>query len=78
MSIGELKEALKSDDKDTIETKLKTLTEASVGIAQKAFEEAQANANAESNGNDDQQTEEKVVDAEYEEVIDNDKDKDKN
>ena len=78
VSIGELKEALKSDDKDTIETKLKTLTEASVGIAQKAFEEAQANANAESNGNDDQQTEEKVVDAEYEEVIDNDKDKDKN
>jgi len=77
-SIGELKEALKGDDRDTIETKLKTLSEASVGIAQKAFEEAQANASAESNDNDDQQTEEKVVDAEYEEVVDNDKDKDKN
>jgi len=77
-SIGELKKALKGDDRDTIETKLKTLSEASVGIAQKAFEEAQANASAESNDNDDQQTEEKVVDAEYEEVVDNDKDKDKN
>jgi len=76
-AIGELKEALKGDDKDTIETKVKNLSEASVSIAQKAFEEAQAAANTESESDDSQSTDENVVDAEYEEV-DNDKDKDKN
>ena len=56
---------------------MKSLSEASVSIAQKAFEEAQAAANTESKSDDSQSTDENVVDAEYEEV-DNDKEKDKN
>jgi len=65
-ALNDLKESLKSDDKDKIESKLKALSEASVGIAQKAFEEAQANANDESSSDDS--ADENVVDAEYEEV----------
>ncbi len=58
----------KGDEKDTIEAKVKALSEASVGIAQKAFEEAQSKANNESNNNDDSSENDNVVDAEYEEV----------
>ncbi|HJL79946.1 MAG: molecular chaperone DnaK [Gammaproteobacteria bacterium] len=65
-ALNDLKESLKSDDKDKIESKLKALSEASVGIAQKAFEEAQANANDEPSSDDS--ADENVVDAEYEEV----------
>ena len=61
-----LKDALKSDEKEKIESKLKTLSEASVGIAQKAFEEAQASTDSETTETDSK--EENVVDAEYEEV----------
>ena len=74
--IAELKEALKGDDKSTIEAKVKTLSEASVGIAQKAFEEAQskaADAEESSNGSG----EENVVDAEYEEVNEEEKTEEK-
>jgi molecular chaperone DnaK len=67
-AINELKESLKTDEKDKIEAKLKTLSEASVGIAQKAFEEAQASANEAQEDNNDTSTDENVVDAEYEEV----------
>ena len=72
-ALGDLKDALKGDEKDTIEAKLKTLSEASVGIAQKAFEEAQNKANNESNNNDDASEDDNVVDAEYEEVKEDDK-----
>ena len=48
--------------------KLKTLSEASVGIAQKAFEEAQSKANNETSDNADSSEDDNVVDAEYEEV----------
>jgi len=64
---NDLKEALKGDDKGVIEAKIKSLGEASVGIAQKAFEEAQNKA-SESQGNDSSSEKESVVDAEYEEV----------
>ena len=64
---SDLKEALKGDDKGVIEAKIKSLGEASVGIAQKAFEEAQNKAN-QSQGNDSSSEKESVVDAEYEEV----------
>ena len=64
---NDLKEALKGDDKGVIEAKIKSLGEASVGIAQKAFEEAQNKAN-QSQGNDSSSEKESVVDAEYEEV----------
>ena len=59
--------SLKGEDKGVIEAKIKSLGEASVGIAQKAFEEAQNKAK-ESQGNDNTSEEESVVDAEYEEV----------
>jgi molecular chaperone DnaK len=75
-AIAELKEALKGDDKSTIEAKVKTLSEASVGIAQKAFEEAQSKAadtEESSNGSGD----ENVVDAEYEEVNEENKTEEK-
>ncbi len=75
-AIAELKEALKGDDESTIEAKVKTLSEASVGIAQKAFEEAQskaADAEESSNGSG----EENVVDAEYEEVNEEEKTEEK-
>ena len=66
-SLNDVKEAIKTDDKDKIESKLKILSEASVGIAQKAFEEAQAKAQNETQS-DESDDEENVVDAEYEEV----------
>ncbi len=66
-SLNDVKEAIKTDDKDKIESKLKKLSEASVGIAQKAFEEAQAKAQNETQS-DESDDEENVVDAEYEEV----------
>ncbi len=66
-AVSDLKEALKGDDKGVIEAKIKSLGEASVGIAQKAFEEAQNKAK-ESQGNDNSSEKESVVDAEYEEV----------
>ena len=66
-AIAELKDALKEDDKEIIEAKIKTLSEASVGMAQKAFEEAQTKANADNATSDDKGVED-VVDAEYEEV----------
>ena len=75
-AIAELTEALKGDDKSTIEAKVKTLSEASVGIAQKAFEEAQSKAadtEESSNGSGD----ENVVDAEYEEVNEENKTEEK-
>ena len=40
--IGELEEALKTDDKDQIDEKIKTLSEASASLAQKLYEEQQA------------------------------------
>jgi molecular chaperone DnaK len=71
-AIGDLKEALKSDDKESLEAKTKALAEASAGLAQKAYEQAQAaesggsEADAQGGANDG------VVDAEFEEVNDDD------
>ena len=71
-AIEELEEAAKGDDKDEIEAKTKALSEASAGLAQKMYAEAQqaeagaagadAGAKAESGAADD------AVDAEFEEV----------
>jgi len=71
-AIGDLKDALKSDDKDTIEAKTKALAEASAGLAQKAYEQAQA---AESGGPEAEaqgSADDGIVDAEFEEVNDED------
>ena len=66
-AIADLKTALESDDKDTIETKTAALTEASGGLAQKLYAEQQAAGEGASEspegGADDD-----VVDAEFEEV----------
>ena len=75
-AIAELTEALKGDDKSTIEAKVKTLSEASVGIAQKAFEEAQSKA-ADTEESSNGSGEENVVDAEYEEVNEEEKTEEK-
>ena len=72
-AIAELEEALKGDDKDAIEAKTTALTEASSALAQKMYADAAAaegveNA-ADAGGEDD------AVDAEFEEVKDEEKDK---
>ena len=62
---NDVKEALKSDDKDSIETKLKALSEASAGLAQRVYEEAAAAEGAEGA---EAAADDGVVDAEFEEV----------
>jgi molecular chaperone DnaK len=77
-AIADLKEAIKGDDKTLIEEKTTALTEAASKIAEKAYaQQAEAaNAGAESAGAGDagaQGGNEEVVDAEFEEVKDDDK-----
>ena len=67
-AVSDLKEALKGEDKGVIEAKIKSLGEASVGIAQKAFEEAQNKANESQADDNSANDKESVVEAEYEEV----------
>jgi len=68
-AITELEEALKSDDKDNIEAKTKALTEASQAIAEKMYaEQAAQGAPGEAQAEADD-----AVDAEFEEVKDDDK-----
>ena len=63
---SELEEALKSEDKDAIEDKMKVLSEASAGLAQKMYaEQAQA-----AGGTDEDAPEGDAVEAEFEEVKD--------
>lgn len=72
-AIAELEEALKGDDKESIEAKTTALTEASSALAQKMYADAAAaegaENTAEAGGEDD------AVDAEFEEVKDEEKDK---
>jgi molecular chaperone DnaK len=72
-AIAELEEALKGSDKDAIEAKTTALTEASSALAQKMYADAAAAEGAdnatEAGGEDD------AVDAEFEEVKDEEKDK---
>ncbi|QEM83427.1 molecular chaperone DnaK [Halomonas binhaiensis] len=75
-AISELEEALKGDDKDAIEAKLNALTEASGAVAQKLYAE-QAEAAQQAEGAEEAganaKKEDDVVDAEYEEVNDDQK-----
>ncbi len=74
-AISELEEAIKGDDKDDIQAKLDKLTEASGNLAQKMYA-AQADAAQQSEGGGDEagaKQEDDVVDAEYEEVNDDQK-----
>jgi molecular chaperone DnaK len=68
-ALGDLKEALKGDDKSVIETKSKALAEASASLAQKAYEQAQAD-DAGATMPESGDAGEGVVDAEFEEVKD--------
>ena len=74
-AITELEEALKGDDKAEIETKTKDLTDASTSLAQKLYAEQQAQTdNAEGEAESGGQSEaEDAVDAEFEEVTEEDK-----
>ncbi|MDR9438455.1 MAG: molecular chaperone DnaK [Halomonas sp.] len=71
----ELEEAIKGDDKDDIQAKLDTLTEASGNLAQKMYAEQgdAAGEAGEAGGEAGAKQEDDVVDAEYEEVNDDQK-----
>jgi len=71
-AISDLKDALKGDDKDALEAKSKALAEASAGLAQKAYEQAQGEGAAPDSGAGAQTADDGVVDAEFEEVRDDD------
>ena len=74
-AISEAEEALKSDDKDTIEAATTQLTEATSGVAQKMYA-AQAEAGEEAGEQaapEDDAVDGDVVDAEFEEVREDDK-----
>ncbi len=66
---AELKEALKGDNKDTIDTKVKALSEVSAPLAQRLYEEKAQEAANESNDSDKKEDKD-VVDGEFEEVND--------
>jgi len=74
-AIEALEEALKGDDKEAIETATATLTEASGVIAQKMYAE-EAGVQGDAEASDDTGADD-AVDAEFEEVKDEDKDEDK-
>ena len=69
-ALSDLKEALSGDNKSTIETKLGALNEASAGLAEKLYAENAAEAGAE--GEPSAAPDDDVVDAEFEEVKDDD------
>ncbi len=74
-AISDLKDALKGDDKGAIEAKIKALADASAGLAQKAYEQAQAAESGASSGagaDSGAAADDSVVDAEFEEVKDDD------
>ena len=76
-AIAELREALESDDKDDIEAKTQKLSEASAPVMEKAYSQS---GEAEGGAEDGEQTKQSsqddsddVVDADFEEVKDDDK-----
>ena len=75
-AISQAEEAVKGDDKEAIEAATKALTDASGSLAQKMYAEqaAQGGAEAEAAGTSEEKpAEEGVVDAEFEEVKDDNK-----
>lgn len=72
-AIAELEEALKSDDKDQITAKTTALTEASAKIAEKLYAAADAGATNADADAASSKPEDDVVDAEFEEVKDDEK-----
>ena len=73
-AIVELEEALKGDDREAIEAKMNALSEAAAGLAQKMYADAGGEAGMEPGPDADSSApEDDVVDAEFEEVKDDDK-----
>ena len=72
-AIAALEEALKSDDKDAITAKTTVLTEASAKIAEKLYAAADAGATDSNADEGPSQSDDDVVDAEFEEVKDDEK-----
>ncbi|MCJ7558888.1 MAG: Hsp70 family protein, partial [Gammaproteobacteria bacterium] len=73
-AIGDVREALKGDSKDAIETKSKALSEASAALAQRVYQEQAAQEQAGASGEAPESADD-VVDAEFEEVKGNGQDK---
>ena len=75
-AVEELKEAMKSDNKDNIEAKTKALTDASSKMAERLYAQGQSQqgqaGGGEQAGTKPDEKGEHVVDAEFEEVKDND------
>lgn len=72
-AISELEEAMKGDDKEQIEAKTQALTEASSSLAQKMYSQEGEEGAAGAEAGQDQGGGDDAVDAEFEEVDDNDK-----
>ena len=75
-AVNDLKEALKSDEKDAIEAKTQALGEASGKIAEKLYSQdaaGAAGADASAQGASESKQDDDVVDAEFEEVKENKK-----
>lgn len=73
-AIVELEEALKGDDREAIEAKMNALSEAAAGLAQQMYADAGGEAGMEPGPDADSSApEDDVVDAEFEEVKDDDK-----
>ena len=70
-AVSELKDAVGGDNKDVIEAKVKALSEASAGLAQKLYAEQTEEAGSDDGGTDESSggvDDDNVVDAEFEEV----------
>jgi len=73
-AISDLEKVLKSDDKNVIEAKTKALVDAAGKIAEKAYQKQSAKADDSANaGGDSAKGEDNVVDAEFEEVKEDNK-----
>lgn len=73
-AVEELEEATKTDDKDAIQAKLENLTKVSAPVIQRMYQEASANQQQpESDGASESSTSDDAMDADFEEVKDDDK-----
>jgi molecular chaperone DnaK len=72
-ALADAKEAIKGDSKGTIEAKVKALSEASAGMAQRIYGEQQGAQPGGAGSSEQQGGDDNVVDAEFEEVKDDKK-----
>ncbi|MFO7808215.1 Hsp70 family protein, partial [Guyparkeria sp.] len=72
-SIAELRESMKGDDKADIDAKIEALSEASATVMQKAQGAGQEGGAGQAAGGEQAKQDDDVVDAEFEEVKDDDK-----